>query len=55
LINWDTGGYKPSEIEVVASFVVNKRNFGKPIDEQFLQSQTVQLFSRKIFLNMMIK
>ena len=54
-MNWDIGGYKPNEIEVVASFDVDKRNFLKLIDEQFLQSQTVQLFSRKIFLNMMIK
>ena len=33
LMHWDIGGYKPSDIEVVAAFDVDERKVGKTIDE----------------------
>ncbi|MDK2892779.1 MAG: myo-inositol-phosphate synthase [Methanohalophilus sp.] len=33
LMHWDIGGYKPSDIEVVAAFDIDKRKVGKDISE----------------------
>ncbi len=33
LMNWDIGGYKPSDIEVVAAFDIDKRKVGKDVNE----------------------
>lgn len=33
VLNWDIGGYTPSDIEVVAAFDVDKRKVGKPLKE----------------------
>jgi len=33
LMNWDIGGYKPFDIEVVAAFDIDKRKVGKDISE----------------------
>ena len=33
LMHWDIGGYKPSDIDVVAAFDVDERKVGKTIDE----------------------
>ncbi|WP_407282998.1 inositol-3-phosphate synthase [Methanolobus sp. WCC1] len=33
LMHWDIGGYKPSDIEVVAAFDIDKRKVGKDVSE----------------------
>ena len=33
LMHWDIGGYKPSDIEVVAAFDIDSRKVGKTVDE----------------------
>lgn len=33
LMHWDIGGYKPSDIEVVAAFDIDKRKIGKDVSE----------------------
>lgn len=33
LMNWDIGGYKPSDIDVVAAFDIDKRKVGKDVNE----------------------
>lgn len=55
LMHWEIGGYKPSDIEVVAAFDVDARKVGKTIDRAILQNLIVQLFSRRIFQNTMLK
>ena len=55
LMHWDIGGYKPSDLEVVAAFDVDARKVGRLLMKQFLLSQTAQLSSKKIFLNMKLK
>jgi myo-inositol-1-phosphate synthase len=37
LMHWEIGGKKPSEIEVVAAFDVDKRKVGKPVNEAIFQ------------------
>lgn len=37
LLHWDIGGYKPSDIEVVAAFDIDKRKVGKDISEAIFQ------------------
>ena len=31
LVRWDIGGYKPSDIEVVVAFGIDRRKAGKPM------------------------
>jgi myo-inositol-1-phosphate synthase len=33
LMHWEIGGYKPSDIEIVAAFDIDKRKVGKDISE----------------------
>src|SRR4030043_790604 len=33
LMHWDIGGYKPSDIEVVAAFDIDRRKAGKDVNE----------------------
>jgi len=37
LMHWDIGGYKPSDIEVVAAFDIDKRKIGKDVAEAIFQ------------------
>lgn len=37
LMHWDIGGYKPSDMEVVAAFDVDKRKVGKDVAEAIFQ------------------
>jgi len=37
LMHWDIGGYKPSDIEVVAAFDVDKRKVGKDVSEAIFE------------------
>ncbi len=37
LIHWDIGGYRPSDIEVVAAFDVDKRKVGKDVSEAIFE------------------
>ncbi|MFP4654549.1 MAG: inositol-3-phosphate synthase [Methanohalobium sp.] len=38
LMHWEIGGYKPSDIEVVAAFDIDKRKVGKDISEAIFES-----------------
>ena len=38
LMHWDIGGYKPSDIEVVAAFDIDKRKVGRDISEAIFAS-----------------
>ena len=49
LMHWDIGGYKPSDIEVVAAFDVDKRKVGKSIDEAiFAKPNCTTVFQENI-------
>lgn len=37
LMNWDIGGYTPSDIEVVAAFDIDKRKVGKDISDAIFE------------------
>ncbi len=37
LMHWDVGGYKPSDIEVVAAFDIDKRKVGKDVSEAIFE------------------
>lgn len=37
LMHWDIGGYKPSDIEVVAAFDIDKRKVGKDVSEAIFE------------------
>lgn len=37
LMHWDIGGYKPSDIEVVAAFDIDKRKIGKDVSEAIFE------------------
>ena len=36
LMHWDIGGYKPSDIEVVAAFDIDKRKVGSDLSEAII-------------------
>ena len=38
LMNWDIGGYTPSDIEVVAAFDIDKRKIGKDVNEAIFEN-----------------
>ena len=38
LMNWDIGGYTPSDIEVVAAFDIDKRKVGKDVNEAIFEN-----------------
>jgi len=47
--HWDIGGYKPSDIEVVAAFDVDKRKVGKDVSEAiFSEPNCTKIFYRDI-------
>jgi len=49
LMHWDIGGYKPSDIEVVAAFDVDRRKVGKDLSEAiFALPNCTKVFCRNI-------
>ena len=40
LMHWELGGYRPSDIQVVAAWDVDKRKVGKDVAEAILPSPT---------------
>ena len=49
LMHWDIGGYKPSDIDVVAAFDVDERKVGKTIDEAiFAKPNCTTVFQKDI-------
>lgn len=49
LMHWDIGGYKPSDIEVVAAFDIDQRKVGKTIDEAiFAKPNCTTVFEENI-------
>src|SRR5690349_14106683 len=49
LMNWDIGGYRPSDIEVVAAFDVDKRKVGKDVNEAiFAEPNCTAIFCASI-------
>jgi len=49
LMHWDIGGYRPSDIEVVAAFDIDKRKVGKSIAEAiFAEPNCTTTFCREI-------
>ncbi len=37
LMHWSVGGYKPSDIEVVSAFDIDKRKVGRDVNEAIFQ------------------
>ena len=50
LMNWDIGGYKPYDVEVVAAIDIDKRKVGKDVSER---SEDTRLNSSHIPLSRM--
>jgi len=49
LMHWDIGGYKPSDIEVVAAFDIDKRKVGKDVSEAiFSPPNCTKIFCKDI-------
>jgi myo-inositol-1-phosphate synthase len=49
LMHWDIGGYKPSDMEVVAAFDIDKRKVGKDIAEAIFQDPNcTAIFCREV-------
>jgi len=49
LMHWDIGGYKPSDIEVVAAFDIDKRKVGKDLSEAiFAPPNCTKIFCENI-------
>lgn len=49
LMHWDIGGYKPSDIEVVAAFDIDDRKVGKTVDEAiFAKPNCTTVFQEEI-------
>ncbi|MEW5910740.1 MAG: inositol-3-phosphate synthase, partial [Thermodesulfobacteriota bacterium] len=49
LMHWDIGGYKPSDIEVVAAFDIDRRKVGKDINEAiFSEPNCTTVFSQNL-------
>ncbi len=40
LMHWDLGGYRPSDIEVVCAFDIDRRKVGKDVAEAIFQPPT---------------
>ena len=60
LMHWEIGGYKPSDIDVVAAFDVDARKVGKTIDEAITEYKKankigdIKIFA-DLFANIIIK
>ena len=49
LMHWEIGGYKPSDIEVVAAFDIDARKVGKDISEAiFAEPNCTTIFQKDI-------
>jgi len=49
LMHWELGGYKPSDIEVVAAFDIDKRKVGKEVNEAiFAEPNCTAIFCAKL-------
>src|SRR3989338_9214378 len=49
IMHWDIGGYKPSDVEVVAAFDIDKRKVGKDVSEAiFSKPNNTTVFQRQI-------
>ena len=55
LMNYEIGGYKPGDINVVAAFDIDKRKVGKPQKKLYLPNLIVLLCSMKICPTTMLK
>ena len=49
LMHWEIGGYKPSDIEVVAAFDIDARKVGKEVNEAiFAEPNCTAIFCAKL-------
>jgi len=55
LMHWEIGGYKPSDIEVVAAFDIDKRKVGKTIDKAIFEPPNCTTVFQKEIPNSNVK